>query len=149
MELDATTKKDLEDFEKSRKAMAALMTKYPSLFSEFKRQALIYNATADRLRETAKAMAKESGTKVYIGPFTGDPKHEETWDINALKELLNADEFEDVVKTEFSLPKESRAKLALLFEKYPQLNELKATRVFKVLTPGPKSLDISELDSMG
>lgn len=146
---NGTENKDLQDFEAARSALAKLTAKHPSLFAEFKRLVQIHNATADRLRDQVKAEAKETGKKVYVGPFTGDPKHEETYDIAALKELLNADEFEAVVKVEYSLTKEGKTKLATLQEKYPQLAALKADRVFKVMTPGPKNLDIAELDSMG
>lgn len=111
---NGTENKDLQDFEAARSALGKLTAKHPSLFAEFKRLVQIYNATADRLRDQVKAEAKESGKKVYVGPFTGDPKHEETYDIAALKELLNADEFETVVKVEYSLTKDGKTKLASL-----------------------------------
>ena len=146
---NGTENKDLQDFENARSGLAKLSAKHPSLFAELKRLVQIYNATADRLRDMVKAEAKETGKKVYIGPFTADPKHEETYDIPALKDLLNADEFESVVKVEYSLTKEGKQKLAVMEEKYPQLATLKADRVFKVMTPGPKNLDLTELDTMG
>lgn len=114
------------------------------------RLAIEYNDLLEFVTDQAKASARETKEATTVGPVTAKPVVEDTWPLDEVATILPESTFRAAVNIEYKLKpgKVGSTILNEASEEYPALERIKARKVTRVNTSGPKPLSLADLEGL-